>query len=173
MTLGSTCPDPPCSVCSDWRLPVAATHRGHKHYLVDCPFDPHRPYQTNFVLSALQPRFLTKPGFLTIQVTYQSCRAILNCAALLITDDMTVNSERDSCVRVPQLPVHHSRCRAVCGPRLTPLSFGATAWLVRIPNAWSSSRSGPARRSPITVCKRVHPALETSRDCLKPRWNEA
>ena len=26
---------------------MAATHRGHKPYLVACPFDPHRPYQTS------------------------------------------------------------------------------------------------------------------------------
>jgi hypothetical protein len=25
---------------------VAATHKGHKPYFVDCPFDPHRPYQS-------------------------------------------------------------------------------------------------------------------------------
>jgi hypothetical protein len=36
-----------------------------------------------------------------------------------------------------------------------------------------SRMSRPARRSPITACKRVHPALEASRACLKPHWNEA
>src|SRR5271168_662868 len=35
-----------CSVCSSWRGGVAATHRGPKPYLVACPFDPHRPYQS-------------------------------------------------------------------------------------------------------------------------------
>jgi hypothetical protein len=35
-----------CSVCSSWRAGVAATHRGPKPYLVACPFDPHRPYQS-------------------------------------------------------------------------------------------------------------------------------
>src|SRR6202521_1371252 len=34
-----------CSVCSSWTVAVAATYRGHKPYLVACPFDPHRPYQ--------------------------------------------------------------------------------------------------------------------------------
>ena len=30
-------------------------------------FDPHRPYQTTFVICHLQPLFLTKPSFLTIE----------------------------------------------------------------------------------------------------------
>jgi hypothetical protein len=35
-----------CSVCSNWRVAVAATHRERKPYSIACPFDPHRPYQT-------------------------------------------------------------------------------------------------------------------------------
>jgi len=34
-----------CSVCSNWRVAVAATHRERKPYWFACHFDPHRPYQ--------------------------------------------------------------------------------------------------------------------------------
>jgi D-arabinose 1-dehydrogenase-like Zn-dependent alcohol dehydrogenase len=37
-----------CSICSSWRAGAAATHREHKPYLIACPFDPHRPYQSSF-----------------------------------------------------------------------------------------------------------------------------
>ena len=38
---------------------------------------------------------------------------MLNSAALLVTDNMTVNPERDSRVRVTQLPLYHGRSCAV------------------------------------------------------------
>lgn len=44
---------------------------------------------------------------------YQPRRAILNSGALFITDDMAVNPQRNSCVAVPQLPLHDGRSCAV------------------------------------------------------------
>jgi hypothetical protein len=37
-----------CSVCSNWRVAVAATHRERKPYWFACHFDPHRPYHLSF-----------------------------------------------------------------------------------------------------------------------------
>jgi hypothetical protein len=44
----------------------------------------------------------------------QSRRAILNNSALFVSDKVAVDSQRDSRVRVSQLPLHNSRDCAVC-----------------------------------------------------------
>jgi hypothetical protein len=48
-----------------------------------------------------------------LALVYEPCRAVLNDVALLIADDMPINFQRDSRVRVPQLPLHDSRSCAV------------------------------------------------------------
>jgi len=59
--------------------------------MVGYNFDPHRPYQPSHLL------------------IHQPCRAMLHDCALLVTDDMAVNSQRDPRVRAPQLPLYDSR----------------------------------------------------------------
>jgi hypothetical protein len=49
-----------------------------------------------------------------LDLVHQSFGTILNNVSLLITDDMTVNSQRDSGVGVSQLPLHHGRTRSGC-----------------------------------------------------------
>jgi hypothetical protein len=59
------------------------------------------------------------------------CGAILHSVTLLIANNVSVYSQRNSRITVPQLPLHHSRGCAVCEQgtgRTVPHRMKPAAW---------------------------------------------
>jgi hypothetical protein len=61
-----------------------------------------------------------------LALVYEPCRAVLNDAALLIADDMAINFQSDSRVRVSQLPLHDGRSSAISMPNLNGFEAAET-----------------------------------------------
>ncbi len=58
-------------------------------------------------------------------------RSLKRPSRCFITNDVTVDSQRDSCIRVPQLPLHDSRSCTICEQgtgRTVPQGIETAAW---------------------------------------------